>query len=373
MNINCGICDRASRSGEQLDISCSGFCNKRFHKKCAKLTEYDVDLIRKTIGLSFICELCQNSMEVIKNNHIELLKSIEDNTVLIENKIDEKLNSVLKSIDDIKKSVLKEKKSDNNKTKNDISYADSVKLPVYIKPKDNNQNKSNTHTKAQIRNVAQPSKLSVEIKNMRELNDGIVINCANENSVKIIQKTLIEKLSDDYEITVPKMKNPYVLVVGMSEQLNQHYIENAIKSQNNIDFKELKCHKVYESPKYKNSYNAIVEVDGESFKKIITNGKLSVEWDRCVVYEHFNVLRCLKCCGFNHKAKDCTIGFCCYKCGNTNHKASECSSNLKICLNCNRLKNNSNNQNVNVDHHTKSVNCPLFKTKVMQEKNKTVY
>lgn len=37
-----------------LEINCSGFCNKKFHKKCLILSDYDVELIRKNCGINCV-------------------------------------------------------------------------------------------------------------------------------------------------------------------------------------------------------------------------------------------------------------------------------------------------------------------------------
>lgn len=136
-----------------------------------------------------------------------------------------------------------------------ITYADSVKIPVYIKPKENKKDEQSSITKNGIKNVLVPSSLSVEIKNVQEMhNNGVVINCNNKDSADKIQNELVEKMGTDYEIFSPKVRNPYFLIVGMSNCLSTENI-NAIKLQNDINFKEIKCHKVYESFKKKNVFS----------------------------------------------------------------------------------------------------------------------
>ena len=65
----------------------------------------------------------------------------------------------------------------------------------------------------------------------------------------------------------------------MNNKMEKENIVKAIKAQNKCSFKELKCHKVYESKKFKGVYNSVIEVDGESFKQIMEcRGKLNVGW-----------------------------------------------------------------------------------------------
>ncbi|CAD6210656.1 GSCOCG00012789001-RA-CDS, partial [Cotesia congregata] len=46
-----------------------------------------------------------------------------------------------------------------------------------------------------------------------------------------------------------------------------------------------------------------------------------------------SILRCYKCCGYHHFAKDCQSEAVCRKCAGK-HKEEECKSNLKKCVNC---------------------------------------
>lgn len=72
-------------------------------------------------------------------------------------------------------------------------------------------------------------------------------------------------MGSNYEVQMPKMKNPKILIAGMNEELDKSKIVEAIKNQNNIDCKHLVCLKVYKSYKNPNVYNALIETDGEGF------------------------------------------------------------------------------------------------------------
>jgi hypothetical protein len=50
---------------------------------------------------------------------------------------------------------------------------------------------------------------------------------------------------------------------------------------------------------------AIVEMDGDSFKKIMTLKTVSIGFDRCSIFEYFKVTRCFGCGGYNHIVANC--------------------------------------------------------------------
>lgn len=161
--------------------------------------------------------------------------------------------------------------------------------------------------------------------------------------------------------------------MGISDILTKDNIVNAIKAQNNIVFKSITCFKIFESHKKRNSFNAILEVDGDAFKKIMEIGKINVEWNRCMVYEKVDVLRCFKCWGYNHKSSVCKKDACCFKCGGFDHVAKECVITSSVCLNCDRAKKNLNLDSIDVNHDTLSVNCPIYIKKIKATRNKISY
>lgn len=377
-SIVCDKCKKLNRN-EQLDIKCSGFCNNQYHKKCVKLSDYDVELIRKNCGINFLCDKCVDKFEILKSDCDKLIKMIESNNSSIVELVEQKFKTVIECVNELKKNVsidIKKnicKKNEDNKQKPAL-YSDSLKLPVIIKPKNKSKDYSCESTKKEIKSALIPSSVSAKITDIKNINEaGIMINCANKESADKIQSNLSQKLSQNYDIYTPKIKNPYLKIVGLNDNISKEKIIEAIKLQNNVDFKELKCHKIFEVFKKKGTYNAIVEVDSDAYNNIITSGRINIEWDRCRVYEYFNILRCFKCWGFNHKAEGCTVGSCCYNCGNQNHLAKDCDSVEKICINCKRMKDKVGLANVDINHDTKSIECPLYKRKINFERKKTNY
>ncbi|XP_017478353.1 PREDICTED: uncharacterized protein LOC108368099 [Rhagoletis zephyria] len=112
-------------------------------------------------------------------------------------------------------------------------------------------------------------------------------------------------MGTDYEMQAPRMRNPKILIVGMTEELNKDLIVQAISKQNDVECGHLECVKVYKSHKIPQVYNAIIETDGDGYNQLLKRKKINIEWDRCPVYESCSVLRCFKCWGYNRASKVC--------------------------------------------------------------------
>lgn len=377
MDLIYGKCNQSLRS-ETNKIQCIGFCKKLFHgRKCLNLTDYNIKLIMENNNINFTCDMCLKNFEVLQKSYEDILLKINENNISLANSVEEKVEKIFNSVRNLKRDIIDEiktKPSANEvKNKGSMTYAQQLKLPVIVKPKEKTQNSSETID--DIKSKINPSALSIKVNNIQELknNGAISINCVNKQSVETIGKEIKNQFGDSYEVQIPNLRNPKILVVGMSEELGFDKIIESIKVQNNFSFKVIKCNKVYRSFKNKSVFNAIIEVDGNAFDEIMKDGKLNIEWDRCKVYESISVLRCHKCLGFNHKASDCTIGSCCYKCGEKDHIAKECNSMLVKCLNCCRAKESLGLHSLDVKHDSKSVECPMYKRKLNNLKNKIMY
>jgi len=51
--------------------------------------------------------------------------------------------------------------------------------------------------------------------------------------------------------------------------------------------------------------STITETDEETHALILREGKLNIEWKKCLVFNHISVKKCFKCCEYYHIAKNC--------------------------------------------------------------------
>lgn len=116
-------------------------------------------------------------------------------------------------------------------------------------------------------------------------------------------------------------------------------------------------------------YSAIMSVDLASFNKLIKMQKINIGMDKCAVYEDVTILRCFKCCGYNHKSALCKRDLACMKCGG-NHVSTNCKVKEHRCINCIRAAKEFN-LNLDVKHNINDVNCAVYKKAVERKKNES--
>lgn len=116
---------------------------------------------------------------------------------------------------------------------------------------------------------------------------------------------------------------------------------------------------------------AKIEVDTVSFKKIIDAGKLSIGWNRCHVFECFDLIRCFNCSEYHHTAKYCKNEMCCSKCSGP-HLLAQCTSVVDRCGNCLKAAKELG-IDIDVDHAASNNVCAIFRRKVEIEKRRVDY
>lgn len=110
----------------------------------------------------------------------------------------------------------------------------------------------------------------------------------------------------------------------------------------------------------------ITEVNAETREKLLEIGKVKIGWKICKDY--IRILRCFKCCGYYHFAKDCIKNETCGNCAGQ-HLTKECRNQEKKCVNCDKIKN-FKIKNLNANHLAYDSNCSYYKKKLEKQKSK---
>ena len=85
-------------------------------------------------------------------------------------------------------------------------------------------------------------------------------------------------------------------------------------------------------------FQALVQVDVNSYHNIMKAGKLLIGLNYCSVYDAIELRRCFKCCGLHHYSDKCSSEVhVCPKCSD-NHPAKDCNSSELKCTLCCGLK-----------------------------------
>lgn len=249
---------------------------------------------------------------------------------------------------------------------------EEILLMTRLKPKTKQESEK---TKSEIKEKIKPSTLSVGVSGIVNRQGGAVaIRCQNNDARSKLANEMKDKMSEKYEVHLPKMRLPKVLITGLSENMEGDSIIDAIKKQNKVECNEIKCIKVYKSYKNERVFNALVEIDSKGFEQVMNLKKINIEWDRCPVYENLSILRCYKCWGFNHTAAHCKESVqICAKCSDEGHSFKECINDLKKCINCKKAKERLNLSEIDINHDCRDNCCRTLQRKLKIENEKIIY
>ena len=195
---------------------------------------------------------------------------------------------------------------------------------------------------------------------------------SDEESVKKIEEKVSEKLKGKYDINIPMLVKPKIVVINIDNEVKEEDLIEVIKSQNKLsgEINLVKCYSRFNNP---NKYNAIIETEKNVFKELIEMEKscLNIGWNKCLVFDKINVKRCFNCWGFNHNAQNCTNKICCPKCSGE-HKIDECENEVMKCKNC-ALSVEKLNINIDSSHDVRDANCPVYLRRLERERGKVAY
>lgn len=267
--------------------------------------------------------------------------------------------------------------SNNEKVVNEVvdveSYANIVKNRsndpvILVKPK---KHQKCSDTKTDLNKNIDPTKIAIsDIQNMPK--GVIAINCKNNDELNKFKDEATKALSDKYDVQIPEIRAQRVRISDIGENLSDEKLVDSIMTQNDfIKNGSLKVISMFENKKRKGYHEAILECDNDNYNAIIENEKLYIGWSRCRVYEYISVMRCFRCCGYNHKAVNCKNKKPCLNCGDE-HLAKECPSSESACINC---KNAVSKFKIKLDinHPAWSKNCSVYKQKLESSRKRLLY
>lgn len=217
------------------------------------------------------------------------------------------------------------------------------------------------------------SNLGLGITKVRKVTRGaVVVGCESKSQADKLKEKAINELGDKYEVRAPRKKNLKLRIFDVDKEdcENDNDFWNKIKDQNGIDRASIEGKIINKS----SGINArgttlIVEVNATGRDKILETGKLKIGWNICKVQEYIGLLRCYKCCGFYHIAKDCNKQEVCGNCAEK-HTTKECKNPVKKCVNCEEKINVLKIKNITSNHSAYDSNCACYKRDIEKQRNK---
>ncbi|XP_057326787.1 uncharacterized protein LOC130668485 [Microplitis mediator] len=266
--------------------------------------------------------------------------------------------------------------NDDKRVDNINTYADKVMKSrneiVIIEPR---KQQDSEETFQEVKNKVKVGKLGVGVESVRKIQSGkVVIGCGQKKDVEILASELKKTMSEEYNIKVTNKKLPKVKIIDIDEDIfdiqEEQEIIDMIKEQNDIAYREnLKMSIKKRIKGNKKNGILIVEVDPVTHKVLLEKNKIKLGWNRCRIFDCVSVLRCYKCCGYHHFAKDCTREIKCRRCAG-NHLEKECKSDHKKCANCTRMVEEYKINGIKTDHYASDTLCEYYKRIIKKaEKN----
>lgn len=368
----CAICKVAVAKSDE-SIKCDGTCFRKFHVKCLKFTPSFLKQYRECKNLLFNCDSCVSNpiaslSETVKkmlsylqiideriNRHDTEFECVSENIELIHDNMRENKHLFIDEI---------QKVNNNSDHKQNNSNLKKSSQMVVVQPK---KSQKSVITKSELTKIIDPKSIGIsDIHNIP--NGGIAIDCKTRDETAKLKDEAYTKMGDKYTVKITESRVVKVKLIGMSDKLSEDEMLKTMREQNEfLKNSEIKIKAIFENKK-QNDFGAILEMDNESYNKIINGEKIKIGWCRCRVFECIDVRRCYKCCGYQHRSSQCKNRLSCLKCGGE-HLMKDCSARNSVCVNC---KTAVEKLNVKLDifHPAYSFTCPVYKRKVQIEKKK---
>lgn len=374
----CKLCKKECVTGEER-IHCMGPCCSDFHSKCVGFTPVSLKFYKSCDSLFFECEECRDNPYRMIN--IALDKILSFMCILNErmNRQETNCDSIFKHFETLNSNLQKyeNERSAENEVKEKVNHhakassAETYNVTVpdavaLVRPK-NQQKCADTRADLDKHNI--PDKIAMSVNNLP--NGGIEIKCRNKQDLPKLHENATNKLGEGYNVVIPKQHKPKIRVTNMSVKHSEENIIACMRNQNELlrdaDMKVLRVFDI----KYNESYGAIIEVEPKAFNIILSEKVIVIGMNTCDVTECISVLRCYKCCGYNHKSNVCRNKKACLRCGGE-HEIRECKAKRSECVNCKRVLE-KHSLDLDLNHPAWSKICPTLKRNLAKEKLRIAY
>ncbi|CAG9766012.1 unnamed protein product [Ceutorhynchus assimilis] len=173
---------------------------------------------------------------------------------------------------------------------NSPKIKERTSLPtVVIKPKvAQNTQKS----KKDIQDSINPAELKLGIRILKETRQGnIVVTCETEQDMKLFREEAEKKLNKNYKVELPKKNLPKLKIAGYSGDESIENLEEMIRKQNkwintSVHLKVTYVRRIKNETKNKPISTIYAETSGNLLERMLTYGKVYVDWQRLPVYEY---------------------------------------------------------------------------------------
>ena len=89
--------------------------------------------------------------------------------------------------------------------------------------------------KTKLKANINPTEIKVGITGLKALRDGrVIIECEKKEDLEQMKKSIDDKLGQELESSIPKLKNPYVVIYKIPDDITMENAETVFKAQNQL-------------------------------------------------------------------------------------------------------------------------------------------
>ena len=232
-DLECAECNKIFQPTKEVRYPCTpcDSCRRLICNNCSGCSASEIKCLSlHTRLLKFVCTKCRNYdlIDCLQN-------TIKDKEQIISDK-----NEIIRML----QNKLKQFEENDKATNQQISYAEAAKTNtgdnerrtnypnIIVNPKIiQNSNK----TKLDLCKNINPTELKVAMKQIKETKQGsVIISCQTRKGVQILEQAIKEKLNNNYEIQLTKMRKPRIKITNFTLNMTNEEIDNSIVEQNEI-------------------------------------------------------------------------------------------------------------------------------------------
>ena len=190
--------------------------------------------------------------------------------------------------------------------------------------------------KSVVKTNINPTTMKVGVKSFKSLKDGrILIETGTSEKANLLSSSIRDKGGNDLEVTVPKLRNPRMVIHNVPQDINVENLEETIITQNpELGLIQGDIAAKFSFRTKQGRINMVIEVRSGTRKKFL-HTKLKLGWLICRADDYLMARRRFKCSIFNHRYQDCRGEETCRLCA-VEHKIKECTAPAMHykCINC---------------------------------------
>ncbi|KAM7310653.1 uncharacterized protein ISCGN_007561 [Ixodes scapularis] len=365
-----------------------------------KLTEALLELMSETKNTKKAGKTL-NAIEMMTNLTIKLIEENAFNRGKIEG-----LRETVSRLT-TENTSLREELANNEKGKNEQSYADILKKRTTTNQPNEAPTTSQTEQRKSTENEPKdglliystesadtqhfqtvktmlrrftPHELGLTNPEVRPIRGGAIVLSSKRDGLLTLQEEIERnpETKEKFEAKISIKKNPQISILGVDREITNQELKSEITTQNNLEGQPDDIRVIISFDKQETKTH-IVEVEPNLLKKLKEKKRLLIGWTSCPVRENIHTPRCSRCCRYGHNERNCQGRIRCSECsgphhykqcqGETDEAGQPCPNRCPACTD----RNQSDHTNLLTTHSFYDRKCPTLNAEIEKARRKINY